>query len=380
MGLNDRMFDDPLEDDSENTAVDPVVTPNEADKGTDSVFLHGNSPTPSKDAVELSPEAIQELASGSVQIKAFDDSQAKLGELKSEKNRITLDNSVSRVQVKAVTEGLHIELPEHIPLVTFTTNASRTNVNHYSRFLDKTIAAESQTSVAIAHQLFAEPVEKSIAVCEHILSQHIGTLQTVIAAMSASAQEYSVYVKETKNIIFVRAAPNEEDGPFINVIQRSLSEFSFTDIQYDFNKKQLSEHAALLEDVFKMRSMRVLLNLFLAKEPLNGVFSYKKMSDTVVTISPSLQQLMDFCASSELMELPQAMSEVCNKNLASLLKLREEYTKLRANDDGLMDFIRNNGVHISDGFRTAIHLASVCFAIGQLAYHTNEIYRRLKIK
>ena len=38
MGLNDNMFDDPLDGESANSTTDPVVTPVEAQKGADSTF------------------------------------------------------------------------------------------------------------------------------------------------------------------------------------------------------------------------------------------------------------------------------------------------------------------------------------------------------
>lgn len=380
MGLNDNMFDDPLDGESVESTTDPVVSPVEAQKGADSTFEFGRTGAPSKDSEVLSPQAIQELASGTLQLKEFEASDSKAMQLKEEQNRVVTDNSISRIQVKAAVESFDLELPEHMVLSTFTTNASKTHVNNYTKFLSKTIAAESQTSIAIVHQMFGEPIEKALNACEHILSQHMGTLQTVLSQMSANAQEYQTYIKETKNVIFVRIAPKDKDDTFINVIETSLSEFSFSDINYEFNKKQLCQHAQGLDDVFKTRSMRVLLNLFLGKEDLSQVFEYKKMGTDPVALAPSLQQLIDLSVSNELMQLPQGMSKICTANVNSLVKLQSEYVKFRANDEELLEFIRSNSSHIGDAFRTSVHLASVCYHLGQMAYHTSEIYKRLKLR
>ena len=378
MGLNDNMFDDPLENGED--ATDPVVTPVQAQKGSDATFQFGKTELPSKEAKVLTPEAIQEIAAGSLQLKAFEASDSKSKDIQEEQNRVIADNSVSRIQVKAAVEGFDLVLPDYMAMSTFTTNASRTHVDKYKNLLSKRISAEAQTSVAIVHQMFGEPIDKALNATQHILSQHIGTLQTVISQMSADAQGYQAYCKETKNVIFVRSSPKDKDDTFVNVIETSLSEFSFSEINFDFNKKQLAQHVEGLDDVFKTRSMRVLLNLFLNNDKLCEVFHYKKMADDPVVLAPSLKQLMDFSTSTELMTLPQSMSEVCTANQNKLLELQANYVKLRANDDELLEFIRTNSSHISDAFRTSVHLVSICYHLGQLAYHTSEIYKRLKLK
>lgn len=378
MGLNDNMFDDPLENGED--ATDPVVTPVQAQKGSDATFQFGKTELPSKEAKVLTPEAIQEIAAGSLQLKAFEASDSKSKDIQEEQNRVIADNSVSRIQVKAAVEGFDLVLPDYMAMSTFTTNASRTHVDKYKNLLSKRISAEAQTSVAIVHQMFGEPIDKALNATQHILSQHIGTLQTVISQMSADAQGYQTYCKETKNVIFVRSSPKDKDDTFVNVIETSLSEFSFSEINFDFNKKQLAQHVEGLDDVFKTRSMRVLLNLFLNNDKLCEVFHYKKMAEDPVVLAPSLKQLMDFSTSNELMTLPQSMSEVCTANQNKLLELQANYVKLRANDDELLEFIRANSSHISDAFRTSVHLVSICYHLGQLAYHTSEIYKRLKLK
>lgn len=378
MGLNDNMFDDPLEGD--DNATDPVVTPVQAQKGSDATFQFGKTELPSKEAKVLTPEAIQQIAAGSLQLKAFEASDAKSKQIQEEQNRVVSDNSVSRIQVKAAVEGFDLVLPDYMAMSTFTTNASRTHVDKYKALLAKRVVAESQTSISIVHQMFGEPIDKALGAVQHILSQHIGTLQTVISQMSADAQDYQAYCKESKNVIFVRAAPKDADDTFVNVIETSLSEFSFSDIAFDFNKKQLAQHVDGLDDVFKTRSMRVLLNLFLNKENLSEVFHYKRMAEDPVVLAPSLKQLMDFSTSNELMALPQSMSEVCTANQNKLLELQAGYVKLRANDQELLEFVRANSSYISDAFRTSVHLVSICFHLGQLAYHTSEIYKRLKLK
>jgi hypothetical protein len=378
MGLNDNMFDDPLENGEDTT--DPVVTPVQAQKGSDATFQFGKTELPSKEAKVLTPEAIQEIAAGSLQLKAFEASDAKSKDIQEEQNRVIADNSVSRIQVKAAVEGFDLVLPDYMAMSTFTVNASRTHVEKYKALLAKRISAEAHTSIAIVHQMFGEPIDKALSATQHILSQHIGTLQSVISQMSADVQSYQSYCKETKNVIFVRSSPKDKDDTFVNVIESSLSEFSFSEINYDFNKKQLAQHVQGLDDVFKTRSMRVLLNLFLNNGKLCEVFHYKRMADDPVVLAPSLKQLMDFSTSTELMTLPQSMSEVCTANQNKLLELQSSYVKLRANDDELLEFIRTNSSHISDAFRTSVHLVSICYHLGQLAYHTSEIYKRLKLK
>jgi len=231
MGLNDNMFDDPLENGED--ATDPVVTPVQAQKGSDATFQFGKTELPSKEAKVLTPEAIQEIAAGSLQLKAFEASDSKSKDIQEEQNRVIADNSVSRIQVKAAVEGFDLVLPDYMAMSTFTTNASRTHVDKYKTLLSKRISAEAQTSVAIVHQMFGEPIDKALNATQHILSQHIGTLQTVISQMSADAQGYQTYCKETKNVIFVRSSPKDKDDTFVNVIETSLSEFSFSEINYD---------------------------------------------------------------------------------------------------------------------------------------------------